>query len=107
MVNVFGESVGNGPGNIQMGKKVVTTVGHYYAEIQQSYVRGFTPYRLHTYADDTFVTPICTYDWRVYVLNDVTSLDVTNRHIATDTIRSELVYFVEGDDGSGVALQGD
>ena len=91
-------------------KKVVTTVGQYkdyYAEIQQSLVPGFPPYRLHTNVDGTFVTPIRYYDGRVYVLDDVATMDVTNRYIATDTIRSELVYFVEGDDGSGVALQGD
>ena len=34
-------------------------------------------------------------------------MDVTGRHIATDKLGSELVYFVEADDGSGVALQGD
>ena len=57
-------------------KKVVTTVGQfkdYYAEIQQSHVLGFSPYWLHTNVDGTFVTPIRTYDWRVYVLNDVTT----------------------------------
>ena len=32
---------------------------------------------------------------------------VTDRYIATDTIRSELVYFVEDDDSNDVALQGD
>ena len=48
-----------------MVKKDVTTVGQfkdYYAEIQQSYVLGFTPYRLHTHVDGTFVPPIRTYD---------------------------------------------
>ena len=70
---------------------------------------GFTPYRLHTSVDGTFVTPIRTYDWRVYVLNDVTTMDVTTRHIATDRISSKLVYFVKGDDDGGVgfALHGD
>ena len=61
MVNVFGESVGNGPeGNLQVVKKVVTTVGRfgdYAAEIDQSYVLGFTPYRLHTNVDGTFGYP--------------------------------------------------
>ena len=104
MVNVFGESVGSVSGNLQMVKIVVTTVGQfkdYNAEIQQSYVLGFAPYRLHTNVDGTFVTPIRTYDKRVYVLDDVTTMDVTDRHIATDKIRSELVYFLESDDGSG------
>ena len=47
MVNVFGES----------GLEIVTTVGQfkdYYAEIQQSHVLGFPPYRLHTNVDGTF-----------------------------------------------------
>ena len=86
MVNVFGESAGNGPeGNPQVMKKVITTVdrfGDYIAEIDQSYVLGFTPYRLHTNVDGTFVTPIRAYD-------------------------SKLIYFVEADDGGGVGLQGD
>ena len=39
-----------------------------------------------------------------FVLDDVVSMQVTNRKIATD---DKLIYFVEADDGSGVALQGD
>ena len=35
----------------------------------------------------------------------VATMDVTGRHIVTD--KSKLIYFVEADDGSGVALQGD
>ena len=60
MVNVFGDNVGSVSGNLQMVKKFVTTVGQFkdcYAEIQQSYVLGFTPYRLHTNVDGTFITP--------------------------------------------------
>ena len=34
-------------------------------------------------------------------------MDVTNRYIATGKIHSELIYFVDDDDGSGVAMQGD
>ena len=68
---------------------------------------GFLPYRLHTNVDGTFVTPIPYYDGRVYVLDDVAMKDVTGRHIATDKLGSKLVYFVEADDGSGVALPGD
>ena len=34
-------------------------------------------------------------------------MEVGNREIEPDEISSKLVYFVEGDDGSGVALQGD
>ena len=40
-------------------------------------------------------------------MDDVATLDVTGRHIATDTLASKLVYSVQADDGSGVALQGD
>ena len=50
-MNVFGESVGNDSVDLQLVKKVVATVGQYvdyYAEINQSYVLGFPPYRLHT-----------------------------------------------------------
>ena len=108
MVNVFGESVGSGSVDLQLVKKVVTTVGRYedyWAEINQSYVLGFPPYRVHTNVDGTFVTPIRYYDGRVYVLDDVATMDITKRHIAGD--KSKLVYFVEADGGSGVALQGE
>ena len=60
MVNVFGDSIASGPGNLQVVKKVLTTVGQfkdYIAEIEQSYELGFTPYRLHTNVDGVFVTP--------------------------------------------------
>ena len=77
----------------------------YYAEINQSYVLGFPPYRLHTNVDGTLVTPIRYYDGRLYVLDDVTTMDVTVRRIVGDN--SKLVYFVDGDDDSVVALQGD
>ena len=42
-----------------------------------------------------------------FVLDDVATMDVTGRHIATDKLGSELIYFVDADDGSDVALQGD
>ena len=51
MVNVFGDSVGNRSGNLQVVKKVVETKGKcedYWNEIGQSYALGFTPYRLNT-----------------------------------------------------------
>ena len=79
MLNVFGDSIASGP----EVKKVVTAVGQfkdYFAEILQSYVLGFTPYRLHTNVDGTFVTPIRTYDWRVCVLDNVTTMGITTRH---------------------------
>ena len=66
---------------------------------------GFPPYRLHTNEVGTFVTPIRVYDGKVYVLGDIATMDVTGRHIVGDN--SKLIYFVEADDGSGVALQGD
>ena len=110
MVNVFGESVGSGSGNLQIMKKVVVTKGKYkdYTnQIRQSYELGFIPYRLHKNAVCTFVTPIRVCDGEVYVLDDVATMKIGEWHIETDKISSKLVYFVEGDDGSGVALQGD
>ena len=93
-----------------MVKKVVVTVGKfkdYIDEIQQSYVLGFTPYRLHKNVDGTFVTPIRVYDGKVYVLDDVATMEVGDRYLTTDTISSKLVYFVKGDGSSGdiVAFQ--
>ena len=104
MVSVFG----SGSVDLQLVKKVVATVGQYEdhtSEINQSYVLGFPPYRLHTNVDGTFVTPIRVYDGKVSVLDDVATMDVTGRHIVSD--KSKLIYFVEADDDSGVALQGD
>ena len=66
MVNVFGESVGSGS---SISEKVVTTVGQYedyWAEINQSYVLGFPPYRVHTNVDGTFVTLIRYYGGYMY-----------------------------------------
>ena len=82
-----------------MVKKVVTTVHQckdYIGEIQQ---------RLHTRPDGTFVTTICVPRGSLYVLDDVITMQVTDRQLATDG--SKLVYFAEGEDGGGVALQGD
>ena len=76
---LFGDSMASGPGNLQVVKKVVATKGmfkDYWNEIQQSDVRGFTPYRLHKNADGTFVTPIRYYDGKVYVLVDVATIEV-------------------------------
>ena len=70
-----------------------------YAEIGHSYVLGFTPYRLPTNVDGTFVTPIRSYDRHVYVLDDVTTMKVTTRNITSDNSKS--------DDGSSVAVHGD
>ena len=77
MVNALGDSVASGLGNLQMMKKVVRTKGKFkdYAdEIRQSYQLGFTPYRLHTNADGTYVTPIRYYGEKVYVLDDVATM---------------------------------
>ena len=82
MVNVFGESVRSGFVNLQLVKKVVATVGQYEdytVEINKSYVLGFPPYRLHANVDGTFVTPIRYYAGRVCVLDDVATMDVTDR----------------------------
>ena len=105
MVNVFGESVGSGSVDLQLVKKVVATVGQYEDYTAEINLLGFPPYRLHTKVDGTFVTPIRVYDGKVYVLDDVATMDVTGRHIVVD--KSKLIYFVEADDSSGVALQGD
>ena len=107
LVTVLRASRGGG-GDLQVVKKVVTSVGKYQdyiAEIQQSYVLGFTPYRLHTNVDGTFVTHIDTYDRQVYVLDGVATMMVSNRYIGMD----KLIYFVKGDDGGGnmFALHGD
>ena len=109
MVNVFGDSTASGPGNLQVAKNFVVTVGKfkdYIDEIRQSYELGFTPYRLHTNEEGVFVTPIRVYSGRVFILDDVATMEIGNRQIATDTISSKLVYFVNADQGSGVALQG-
>ena len=106
MVNVFGESVGSGSVDLQPVKKVVTTVGRYedyWAEIDHSYVLGFPPYRVHTTGNGTFVTPTRVYNGRVFVLDDVATMDISKRHIAGDN--SKLVYFVEA--GSGAARPSD
>ena len=104
MFNGFCDSIASGPGNLQLVKKVVVTVGKfkdYIAEIQQSYELGCTPYRIHTTVDGVFVTLIRAYERRVYVLDDVATMVVSNRYIATDTISIKLIYFVKGDDGGG------
>ena len=105
MVNVFGHSTGSWVGNLKMVKKVVVTESSfkdYGDEIQQSYELGFTPFRLHKNVDGTFVTPIHYYNGRVYVLDDVATMEIGNRQIASDTISSKLIYFVNGDGGSGM-----
>ena len=102
MVNVSGESFGNGPGFLQIVKKVVVTKDQYKDHANEI---GFTPYRLHTNEDGTFVTHIRVYDERVYVLDDEAPMKVGEWFIEADKLSSKLVYFVEGD-GSGVALQG-
>ena len=60
-------------------------------------------------SDCTFVTPTRVYDGKVYALDDEATMKVGEWFIETDKISSKLIYFVyfEGDDGSGVALQGD
>ena len=87
MVNVFCGSIANGPGNLQVVKKAVVTVGKfkdYINEIQQSYVLGFTPYRLHKNADGTFVSPHSCYDGKVYILDDVATMKVGDRNLITE-----------------------
>ena len=74
-------------------KKVVATVGQYEdytAEINQSYVLGFPPYRLHTNVDGTFVTPIRVYDGKVYVLDDVATMDITREMLVLVDLQNLL-----------------
>ena len=95
-----------------MVKKVVITKGKfkdYIDEIRHSYELGFPPCRLHTNVG-VFVTPIRVYSGRVFVLDDVATMEIGDHKIAADEISSKLVYFVKGDSGSGgsgAALQGD
>ena len=99
MVNVFGDSVASVSGNLQMVKKVVVTNGKfkdYSDEIQQSYELGFPPYRIHTNVEVVFVTPIRVYSGRAFVLDDVTTMEISDRQIAMDEISSKLIYFVMG-----------
>ena len=94
MVNVFGHSVRSGPGKLQI---VVVTKGmfkDYMDEIRQSYELEFTLYRIHTNPDGTFVTPIRFYSGKVYVLDNVATMDVGNRHIATDS--GKIYIFCNG-----------
>ena len=115
MVNVFGNNIASESGTERKstsGEESGTTVGRYkdyIHEIRQSCELGFTPYRLHTNVDGTFVTRIRTYEGDVYVLDDVATMKVTTRHFATGTGSSKLVYFVKGDDGDSdmFALHGD
>ena len=95
MVNLFGGSIASGPGNLQVVKKVIVTVGNskdYIDEIQQRYMCGYSHYRLHKNADGTFVTHIRVYDGKVYVLDDVATMKIGDRNLTTDM--SKLVYFV-------------
>ena len=99
--NVFGDT--SGPGNLQMVKKVVVTKGKfkdYMGEIQQSYELGFTPYRLHKNQYGIYVTSS-----RVYVLDNVATMDVSDRYLKA--VSRKLIYFVKSDGGSSGALQGD
>ena len=60
-----------------------------------------------TNVEGVFITLIRAYSGRVIVLDDVATMEIGNRQIATDKISSKPVYFVKGNVGSGVALQGD
>ena len=92
MVNVSGGRIASGPGNLHEVEKVVVTVGKfkdYIDEIQQSYVLGVTPYRLQKNADGTFVTSIRVYDGKVYVFDDVATMEVGDRDLLTDKIKNK------------------
>ena len=53
---------------------------------------GFRPYTLQKNTDGTFVAPIRYYDGKVYVLDDVNTMEVGDWNLETDTICSKLVY---------------
>ena len=53
--------------------------------------------RLHKNVDGTFVTPIPAYDGRVYVLDDVATMEVDDRSLTKDTINSKVIYFAKSD----------
>ena len=56
---------------------------------------GFTPYRLHKNTDGAFVTPIRYYYGKVYVLEDVATMEVVgDRSLTEDTISSKLAMGV-------------
>ena len=40
-------------------------------------------------------------------MDDVATMEIGDRQIATDEISSKLIYVVKGDGGSGATLQGD
>ena len=68
-----------------MVKKVVGTVGKfkdYGDEIQQRYVLGFTPYRLHKNVDGS-LPPFVFIMGR---LDDVSTMEVRERYLTMDTI---------------------
>ena len=83
-----------------MVKKVVVTKGKYRLTIGMKY-------RLHTNVDGIYVTTIRVNDGSVYVLDDVATMEIGYRQIEMDKVSSKLIYFVKGDDGSGIALQGE
>ena len=81
-------------------KKVVVTKGKfndYIDEIQQSYGLGFRHYRLQPNVEGTYAAPIRVYSGKVYVLDDVATMEVSDWYLETDTINSKLVYFVKSD----------
>ena len=93
-----------------MVKKVVVTKGKskdYTNEIRQSYELGFTPYRLHTNPVGTYVTPPFVFMMERYMY---WTMLPQLKLVIVRLQRIQYVvncYILEGDDGSGVALQGD
>ena len=49
--------------------------------------------------------PIRVYDGKVYVLDDVATMEIGDRDLITNKIYSKLIYFAKGDGSSGVPLQ--
>ena len=99
----------SGSGNLQVVKKVVATEGK-FKDYWMKYSKAMCldlHLRLYTNVDGTFVTTIRVYSGKVYVFDDVATMEVGDRSLTEDTISSKLVYFVKSDGGGGVALEGD
>ena len=51
--------------------------------------------------------PIRYYNGKVYVLANVVTVEIGDRHLETGTGSSKLIYVLKGDGRSDVALHGD
>ena len=95
MVNVFGDSAVSRPGNLQVVKRVVVRVS--LKPIGMKYSKA-TSLDLHlidyTRIQMVHLSPPFVMMMKRYVLDDVATMEVGDRDLATDTINSELVMGV-------------